>query len=183
MPLPIPIGVIFASLVGSEPARELAREWLDRVNEKLVEALAKRRFWRRVHYLLGIPVAVLSGIAGITALASAPAWVTAVIAFGSAGLGAAYFFLKPSEQLEAAERDIGQYETQAIGIEKALVTDLASGEIDEDELREILNQLSELLRRGEVALVEKSAAAQLDKELRKPGEPKTPAQELDDTSR
>src|SRR4051812_6964380 len=58
------------------------------------EALKKR--YGMLKPLLGIPAAVLAGIAGVTATAGASTWITATTAFVSAALGAANTFLKPA---------------------------------------------------------------------------------------
>lgn len=140
-----------ASVAGVANGRELVVEWLNRARQDLRQAERQKKLWSRVHYVLGVPSAALSGAAGVTAVASGPVWIAATLAFSSAILGAVHVFLRPEEKSrEQARAIVGQRE-DIDALELALAVDLPD-DVDAAATREVLNRLLEQRRSHRDAL-------------------------------
>jgi hypothetical protein len=74
----------------------LARHWED-AQAQAKDQGAKRKRMGRLVYRLGIPAGTLAAVAGSTAVAAVPSWITAGIALLSALLSAAMGIIAPVE--------------------------------------------------------------------------------------
>jgi hypothetical protein len=85
-----------SSKLGPEIDMALARHWHDAQNEAN-DQRAKRERMARLVYRLGFPAGTLAAVAGSTAVAKVPSWITAGIALLSALLSAAMGIIAPVE--------------------------------------------------------------------------------------
>ena len=159
-----PLAMLVSTLASALGATDIAEEWLRRARQELTNAQRERRLWARTHYMLGIPSAILSGGAGVTAVAAGPAWLSASLAFGSAVVSAVYVFLRPNAKLEASERKVGEQEAYVMQIEAALAIDLSGDQIDREAARKVLEQLAQRQRQLRLG----TAGTALDGEQRSP---------------
>jgi len=90
---------------------------------------------------LGLPAAIIAGIAGGTALAQCPE-LAGVLAFITAGLTGAMTFLKPSEKSEQHKSSAARYHSLRNTIRRFREIEIASSE-DIDALKEKLYQYGE----------------------------------------
>jgi hypothetical protein len=137
---------------GTDPAvlpivTEIVRR--GRRNEHLGEAQdGRRRFWSRLHLILGAPAAVLAGISGAVILGNPDANIVAgVIALVSAAFGALLAFLNPSERATRAEEAANRY-----WLISAWVCFVVAAEIPNADPAAARNLLLELQRREETVM-------------------------------
>src|SRR3954451_7480374 len=136
------IGTVAGVLLAGQ-LQETVRGWLAEAREELEAAKRTSRLWTRVHYALGLPAAILVGAAGVTGVADAPGWVSATLAFSSAGASSAYVFLRPNVKALEAERLVGARREVVKTLEVALAVDLADeATLDAGTARQLLRRLA-----------------------------------------
>lgn len=128
---------------------DLQRALVDELHRAEEDALysSKAHFnaaerWKSLNYVLGVPAAVISGLAGASALSQFDHHnvVAGVLSLGVAALTAVVTFLNPSEQAAIHKGFGSRYNTLKNQCRVAGSVD--SGRISNDELRQRLEELS-----------------------------------------
>ena len=109
--------------------------------------LEAAKLWRTVNLWVGVPAALLAGIAGVTALASTAGRIVAgIIAVAAAGLGAVAATLNAPKRAEVAEAAGNKY--LAIQQDAAIAREVDLPRQHVDDARQVLHDLA--ARRQEV---------------------------------
>ena len=97
--------------------------------------------WYWLLYALGIPSTILSAVAGATAFAKFPDWVTGTLAIGAAILSGLTTFLEPAKKASAHHAAAKEYEA----LYREADVGLVETNFEEKRTIDILNRLSSKL--------------------------------------
>jgi len=127
----------------SPDPRDACLAELQRIEEDTLYS-SKRHFeaasgWQALYLALGLPVAIISGVAGVSAFAKHTT-LAGVLALTAAGLGAITAFLKPSERVTTHHGFGNDY--NALRNKARIARTIQAASLNDDQLREQVVALS-----------------------------------------
>lgn len=138
--------------------RKQAKDIEEEAAMKAVAHFINGRRWERKNLQIGLPGAVLAGVAGVTAFTTLPGWITGAVAMVAGALSAINTFLNPGDKASSHRSSNATF--SAIRRKADMVKDVQAPLADPDDpkaIEALVQTLQEL--NAEVTKAEQSASA------------------------